>query len=325
MQSLPIIDISPLLDPYGDWRAVADNIYKACTGYGFFYIKGHGVSQKLQDQLEEFSKRFFALDHESKMQIHMSKAGKAWRGYFPVGEELTSGKPDIKEGLYFGEELAQDHKKVSNHTYLHGANLFPQRLLELKEIVLQYMEAMTDLGHALMRGLSLSLDFEANYFNKYYTADPFILFRIFHYPAESSFKSKEDLWGVGEHTDYGVLTILKQDNNGGLQVKSKGQWIEAPPIPNTFVCNIGDMLERMTKGLYLSTPHRVLNTSGRDRLSFPLFFDPNFDAEVRPLPVEEHRNDLTENLRWDNSNVHEFKGTFGDYILQKVSKVFPDL
>ena len=108
-----------------------------------------------------------------------------------------------------------------------------------------------------------------------------MLFRIFNYPA-----SEQDTWGVGEHTDYGLLTILKQDDAGGLEVKSGSNSINAPPVPHSFVCNIGDMLDRMTSGVYRSTPHRVRNMSGRDRLSFPFFFDPNFDAIVETVPLE---------------------------------------
>ncbi|MBM4254207.1 MAG: isopenicillin N synthase family oxygenase, partial [Deltaproteobacteria bacterium] len=131
-------------------------------------------------------------------------------------------------------------------------------------------------------------------------------------------------WGVGEHTDYGLLTILKQDDCGGLEIKRQGQWIHAPYEPNTFVCNMGDMLERMTGGLYRSTLHRVRNVSGRHRYSFPLFFDPGFDVQVGLLPgcsiIEEPAQS-----RWDLRSVHAFQGTYGDYLLDKVSKVFPQL
>ena len=151
-----------------------------------------------------------------------------------------------------------------------------------------------------------------------------MLFRIFHYPAGGA----EDAWGVGEHTDYGLLTLLAQDRFGGLQVKTPGGWIEAPPMDGALVCNIGDMLERLTGGRFKSTPHRVRNLSGHDRLSFPLFFDPDFTARMQPLPVAEEASskvaaDRME--RWDQASVHEFEGTYGDYLLSKVAKVFPQL
>src|SRR5437773_1117129 len=125
-------------------------------------------------------------------------------------------------------------------------------------------------------------------------------------------------------TDYGFLTILKQDMSGGLQVKTKSQWIDATPIPNSFVCNIGDMLDRLTGGRYLSAPHRVQHRAEQDRLSFAFFFDPNFNAEVKPLHIDaEVRDNRAE--RWDGASVHDFRGTYGDYLLSKVSKVFPEL
>ncbi len=172
-----------------------------------------------------------------------------------------------------------------------------------------------------MAGISLSLGLDKDYFRDRYTDDPLILFRIFNYPPNVT----SDSWGVGEHTDYGLLTILKQDDSGGLQVKSKLGWIEAPPIPNAFVCNLGDMLDRLTGGLYRSTPHRVRNVSGRDRLSFPFFFDPNFNAELHPLPLNRGNVQDDKQERWDKASVHEFQGTYGDYVLSKVGRVFPEL
>jgi isopenicillin N synthase-like dioxygenase len=100
--------------------------------------------------------------------------------------------------------------------------------------------------------------------------------------------------------------------------------VAAPPIPNSFVCNIGDMLDRLTGGHYLSTPHRVVNRSGHDRLSFPFFFDPNFNAEIRPIETGHGARD-NKDERWDRASVHDFRGTYGDYLLSKVSKVFPQL
>jgi polar amino acid transport system ATP-binding protein len=132
---------------------------------------------------------------------------------------------------------------------------------------------------------------------------------------------------VGEHTDYGLLTMLWQDDVGGLQIKTREGWVDAPPVAGSFICNIGDMLDRMTAGLYRSTPHRVaLNTTGRDRLSMPFFFDPHFEARVKPvegLAPPELADDRA--TRWDQASVHAFEGTYGDYLLAKVSKVFPEL
>jgi isopenicillin N synthase-like dioxygenase len=146
-----------------------------------------------------------------------------------------------------------------------------------------------------------------------------LLFRIFHYPPTPPASDGGENWGVGEHSDYGLLTLLAQDDHGGLQVKTPGGWIAAPPIPGTLVCNIGDMLDRLTGGWYLSTPHRVRNDSGEERLSFPLFFDPDFAAEMVPLPAEAAKGKGTSVPRWDNADLQAVKGTYGDYLLGKVS------
>lgn len=325
---VPIINIRALTGETGDRRPVAEQIRNACCDCGFFYITGHGVDEAIQERLEWLSQEFFAQPLDTKLEIRMALGGRAWRGYFPVGNELTSGQPDQKEGIYFGAELSPDHPMVKAGTPLHGRNLFPSNIPLFRETVLDYMAAMTQLGHRLMTGIALSLDLEENYFADRYTADPLTLFRIFNYPPLQA-SSDQALWSVGEHTDYGILTILKQDISGGLQVKAKtgwpnSGWIDAPPVPGSFVCNIGDMLDRMTGGLYRSTPHRVRNLSAKNRLSFPFFFDPNFNAEVKPIQSGLIPNDDSRE-RWDQANVHDFSGTYGEYLLGKVSKVFPEL
>jgi isopenicillin N synthase-like dioxygenase len=131
-------------------------------------------------------------------------------------------------------------------------------------------------------------------------------------------------WGVGEHTDYGLLTLLTRDDSGGLQVAAPEGWIDAPPIPGTLVANIGDMLDRLTGGWYRSTPHRVRNLSGHGRLSFPFFLDPGFAAEVPPLAGRAAAGD-DGRRRWDGQDLRAFTGTYGDYLLGKVARVLPQL
>lgn len=319
---IPVIDVSRLAGNAQDRQAVASELGQACRESGFFYAVGHGVREDLQTRLMELSRQFFAQDVDAKMQIRMARGGRAWRGYFRVGDELTSGKPDQKEGLYFGQELPADHPRVQEGVPLYGPNLFPIYPPGLREAVLEYMTALTQLGHRLMAGLALSMGLEESYFAERYTAEPLTLFRIFSYPPPPD----ASLWGVGEHTDYGLLTILLQDQAGGLEVRSRSRWVPAPPLPGSFVCNIGDMLDRMTRGVYRSTPHRVRNPAPRSRLSFPFFFDPNFFARIQPIEIPGQvapPDDQAE--RWDRASVHLFEGTYGDYLLRKVGKVFPEL
>ncbi len=329
LTTVPIVDVAALVDPASRpalQAQVAAAIHRACREHGFFYITGHGIDRGLQQALFDQCRAFFETPLQRKLAIHMRHGGAAWRGYFSVGEELTSGRPDQKEGLYFGSELAPDDPRVQTGIPLHGANLFPAEPKALRPLVLQYMAALTALAHRLMSGISQSLGLPASYFHTHYTRDPTVLFRVFHYPAQPVFDQTS--WGVGEHTDYGVLTILKQDEIGGLQIKRDDRWMDAPPIDDTFVCNIGDMLDRMTRGLYRSTPHRVRNTSGQSRLSLPFFFDPGWDCPVTPLPatpVLAAAQPSSAHERWDGQDVHAFAGTYGEYLLSKVSKVFPNL
>jgi isopenicillin N synthase-like dioxygenase len=299
---LPLIDVAPLVEGGDVRQQVAEQLGAACRDWGFFYIVGHGVDEALIRRLEEQSRAFFAQDLDTKLEIRMELGGRAWRGFFPVGDELTSGKPDRKEGIYFGTELDAGHPLVAAGVPLHGRNLFPAHMPAFRRAVLDYMAAMTRLGHALMAGIAVSLGREASFFADRYTSDPLTLFRIFNYPPQPDGGADVDEWGVGEHTDYGLLTMLRQDDAGGLQVKSPGGWIAAPPVDGSFVCNIGDMLGRLSDGRYRSTPHRVRNLAARDRLSFPFFFDPSWDARIPGLD-----------------------GTYGDYVLAKVGNVFPDL
>jgi isopenicillin N synthase-like dioxygenase len=321
-----VIDISSLVHGADDRHRSAGEIGRACRDCGFFYIVGHGVDVDLCRRLEQLSRQFFASPQSIKMRISMAQGGRAWRGYFPVGNELTSGKPDLKEGIYFGAELSDDDERVKSGQPMHGANLFPE-IPGFRDTVLQYIDALTNAGHALMSGVAISLGLSEDYFAQRYTGDPLVLFRIFNYPSSSQTSKPSDVrWGVGEHTDYGLLTILLQDDTGGLQVKSQSRWIDAPPIADSFICNIGDMLDRMTRGLYRSTPHRVQNVAQRDRLSFPFFFDPNFNARVQPIETPSTREFIDDrDERWDQTSVHEFRGTYGEYLLNKVAKVFPQL
>ena len=327
MSALPLLDIAPLLDPGAalpDRQRVGTALDAACRTSGFLLITGHGVDPALRDDLERWSRAFFALPDEVKESVAMPRAGAAWRGWFPVGGELTAGEPDRKEGIYFGTELGADDPRVQAGVPLHGANLFPAEPAELRPTVLRWIDEVSAVGQALLRGLALGLRIDEDWFARHLTADPTVLFRAFHYPPGDA-----DSWGVGEHTDYGLITLLAQDHHGGLQVRSNGEWIDVPADPYVFVVNIGDMLDRMTRGRYRSDPHRVRNLSGQDRVSFPLFLDPSWDARVTALPDSvfdgEAPPEDDADSRWDGASVHEWDGPYGDYLTAKVSRVFPDL
>lgn len=328
--TLPIIDMSHILDKNTPHKAIRKIIEKSFEDIGFAYIKNHGVSHELINELFSISKKFFSKEDQEKSEIDMKKSGLSWRGYFPLGGELTSGIPDQKEGIYFGENHDSKHPGVINNWPFHGENIWPQgdEFDRFPTIVSQYLQELTELGHNLMEAFAISLDLPRNYFRERFNS-PTILFRIFNYPRHS-WSETENQWGVREHTDMGFLTILKQDNSGGLQAKLKsGQWIDVPPIADTFVINIGDMLEYWTHGIYRATPHRVKNQGDGDRLSLPFFFDPSWTSTLEPID-KKHLGDRHSNSyekRWDGLKIMELSSeqSYGDFVWGKVKQVFPNL
>lgn len=310
MADVPVIDLR---------RAdAAARIDRACRDHGFFSVTGHGIDPDLLDRLLALAVEFFALPEEEKARIAMARGGRAWRGWFPVGGELTSGIPDRKEGIYFGAEGPPDHPLP-----LHGPNLFPERPADLGPTVLAVLDAFTALGQRLLGLLALGLGLDEGCFARDLTADPTILFRIFHYPPVTGPDGAGD-WGVAEHTDYGLLTLLLQDGSGGLQVRTGGRWVDVAPARGALVCNLGDMLERLTEGRYRSTPHRVRSPEGAGRVSCPFFFDPGWSTEVLPLPLPDPApGERVE--RWDDDDPLAFEGPYGAYLLSRVAKVFPSL
>ena len=309
-----MVDGLPIIDVSGEPETFAAELDRACRDRGFFYVVGHGVDRGLCERVATLAAEFIARPEAEKAEVAMARGGRAWRGWFGVGDELTSGRPDAKEGLYLGTELPPDDRP------LHGPNLWPAHPVGLRDAVLEYLDEVVAVGQRVLEGMALALGLDRTWFRDGLTADPLVLFRLFRYPPTDS-----DGWGVGEHTDYGLLTLLWQDDAGGLEVRSPDGWTAAPPVPGSFVCNLGDMLDRMTGGRYRSTAHRAVNRSGRDRYTFPLFLDPGWDASVAPIPLADAPPVDDAATRWDGASVHEVSGTYGEYLLGKVSKVFPDL
>lgn len=343
------VDLSAVVDSAEDGGLLVDDaalreagrrIDRACREHGFFSIVGHGVDPALRERLESLSGEFFGLDPDEKARIAMPLGGRAWRGWFPPGDELTSGRPDSKEGVYFGTDLSPDDSRVVEGRWLHGPNLWPARPAGLRDTVLEWMSEMERVARVVLGAMAVGMGLEPTWFDTNLTADPIVLFRIFHYlPVEARDVSQETLqrdrphitgskdqdWGVGEHTDYGLLTVLAQDDVGGLEVRIDDRWVMIDPVDDSFVCNIGDMLDRMTGGRYLSTVHRVRAPVGRSRLSFPFFFDPGWDVEVLPVPMLGDHARGQRPRRWDGSDLAELSGTYGQYLTTKVARVFPDL
>lgn len=284
-RELPVIDISGLTGAATERNAVARKLRVACTDTGFFYVTGHGVTAELIGQVFRQSQIFFALSVEQKLVLVIDKS-PCHRGYEPLRvQTLEPGAPpDLKEGFQMGLDLPADHPVVHNDPVNHGANQWPEHLPQFKDVMTSYMEEMMRVSRMLMMGLAVSLDLPDDYFDDFCDT-PVTNLRLLHYPPQPANPAPGEK-GCGAHTDWGGVTVLLQDDAGGLQVLSAdGSWIAAPPITGTFVVNIGDLFARWTNDLYRSTVHRVINTSGRDRYSVPFFFDGRSDHLVSCIPT----------------------------------------
>ncbi|MGB0410879.1 MAG: isopenicillin N synthase family dioxygenase [Pikeienuella sp.] len=270
----------PVLDGSLSDAKLAQAFSRAFGEVGFAYIENHGVANELRAQVFAASARFHAMPHDEKMSIALDQNH---RGFIPIDTSTdvnsklaTVTKPNQSESFMMMREDA-----TPDGGYLSGPNQWPA-LEGFREAVTDYHDALCALGHRLMRVAALSVGARADVFAPAF-APPTTWLRLLYYPPAPA-RRPDDLYGSAPHTDFGCLTILAQDNAGGLQVQTPfGDWIDVPPRADAFVVNVGDMLHRWSNGRLRSTPHRVINLSGRARFSCPFFFDPNVAAEIAPL------------------------------------------
>jgi len=283
LASVPVVDFQPFLEGSAAGRAkTVAEIAFACRQIGFFYLAGHGVPASLVDRVLENSKRFFALPAAEKQRLHI-KNSPFHRGYIGIGDEGLTKSGDFKEAFDMALDLPLSDPDVQAGKPFHGPNVYPPSPADFEPCMRAYYAAMLDLAGQLCRAFALGLgqaeDFFAGKIDK-----PLAQLRVLHYPPQSGEITGEWI-GIAEHSDYGLVSILSQDSVGGLQLRNAdGGWIHAPPMPGTFICNLGDAMARWTNDLWPATPHRVINTAGRDRYSTVLFFDPNYDCLIETLP-----------------------------------------
>jgi len=269
---------------------LANDIHKACRTIGFFYVTGHGVERALVDRAFAAAKAFFDLPLEHKMSIHMRKSPTR-AGYEPIAAQVldsqdsaaASAPPDLKESFYCGLEIAEGDPWSAKRLRGYGHNQWPQEEPAIRETLVPYYAEMSRLGAHLLRLIALSLEVEEDWFQPFFNP-PSATLRLIKYPPQPADAAFNQI-GAGAHTDWGGVTILAQDASGGLEVRNlAGEWIDAPPIENAFVINLGDLMARWTNGIYSSNMHRVKNNrSGRDRYSIPFFMSPRPDARIEAI------------------------------------------
>ncbi len=280
LKTLPLLDLSQLDGDARRRRAFLADLRAAARDVGFFYLRGHGVGSALNARLQQGARQFFALPEADKLAVQMVHSPH-FLGYNRAAAELTRGQPDWREQFDIGAErpaltLSDDTPRWAR---LQGPNQWPAALPTLKPLLLQWQQAMTAMSLRLLRAFALALSLPEQAFDRLYGEKPNEHIKLIRYPGREATGSAR---GVGAHKDSGFLSFLLQDEQKGLQVEvSEGRWIDAQPREDTFVVNIGELLELATNGYLRATVHRVETPpAGRDRLSIAFFLGARLDAVV---------------------------------------------
>jgi len=282
--AIPIVDLQNWQLKAVDESRLASAIDRAFRTVGFCYIQNTGVDEMQKQAAFQASRNFHALEQRAKDALAVNAFH---RGYMAPKTSVirTSSvtrvkRPNLSESFLVLHEVAPDEPRYGRP--LQGPNQWPTHWPEFREHVQAYDAAMTGLARRFTRLLALALDLRREALDPFFE-QPTTWLRMLRYPAQDA--SDSDQFGAAPHTDYGFITILAQDDIGGLEVRNKaGTWIPAPPLPGAFVVNVADMLARWTNDRWTSTPHRVRNLSGGDRYSIPFFWDPAMDSEIVCLP-----------------------------------------
>lgn len=275
--ALPIIDLAALRaeDP-----AEIARLQAALHDSGFLYLTGHDFTPSMVDRMFAMAREFFALPLEDRLAIDNINSAQ-FRGYTRVGYEYTQGQPDQRDQLDIANERPVLELGPDDPAYLKliGPNQWPAALPELRTVALEWFELARLTSHQLLRGIALALGQPAGFFDPWFDENTHDNMKIIRYPGSAGRAGDQ---GVGAHKDYGWIALLLQDDLGGLQVQAlDGTWLDAPPIPGTFVVNLGEMLEIVSGGYMRATVHRVVSPdTTRDRISIPFFPGPRLDAII---------------------------------------------
>lgn len=321
--TLPILDLARLNGGAAEAEAFRNDLRQATHEYGFFYLIGHGISEKLQESIITTARAFFDLPEADKMAIENLKSAQ-FRGYTRVGGELTKGVVDWREQIDIGpeREAVAAPSEVADYWRLEGPNQWPAALPSLKTVVTEWDDALSAVGVTLMQAWAESLGADAHVFDEAFAHNSFDLTKIVRYPGKSDPTPRQ---GVGAHKDSGVLTLLfVEPGKGGLQVQYGDDWIDAPPIHGAFVVNIGELLEVATEGYLKATVHRVISPLiGTDRISIPFFFGPALDATIPVLTLPPELAAAATGISTDPEN--EIFATYGENALKSRLRAHPDV
>ena len=283
--SLPVIDLTQLNGDFKQRNAFLEKLSSAARDVGFFYLTGHGISQQLSDDVQRVSRQLFALTEQEKLSVQMARSPH-FRGYNRAGSEITRSQPDYREQFDIGAERPAIVNPDAPWQRLQGPNQWPETLPELRVLLTRWQQEMTHVALELLRAFAEALSLPRNAFDDLYGEYPNEHIKLIRYPGRTDDESRQ---GVGAHKDSGFLTLLLQDDQTGLQVEvTPDNWVDATPLPGSFVVNIGELLELATNGYLRATVHRVVSPqAGHQRLSVAFFLGAQLDAVVPVYPLSE--------------------------------------
>lgn len=283
---VPVIDLAGTFSSADAREAAARELDAAGRASGMFFVIGHAVPPELIAEHFAYARAFFALDLAEKRTIDVSRSN-AFRGYEAFGTQtIDDDAPgDLKEGFIMGPDLAADHPHVLARYPNTGTNLWPLRPLGFRAHMEAWIGAMNALGRHLAALLARALDLPEDFFAEMLT-EPLTYSQLLHYPPVSpSFAGNR--FGAGAHVDWGLFTILLEDDVGGFEVRSAdGSWQAVRPLPGALSVILGELVVRLTNGRYRSAVHRVAQSlGGRSRYAMPTFFDPDYERRIACVPT----------------------------------------
>jgi isopenicillin N synthase-like dioxygenase len=287
-RAIPVIDVGPAFrgEP-GGLERVAAEVGRASERVGFFYVAGHGVDPAVVAAAFDASREFHALPLEDKLALKLNDNNI---GYLPVNESMQRAstvhkatRPNFNESFFISHERAADHPDVVAGTPLRGRNQWPAGHADMRRAMLAYFKALEGVGERILPVLARALDMPTRHFDPFFAGEAHINLRFLHYPPQDV--DDDEQFGQGPHTDNSFMTFLAREDVPGLAVRlPSGEWLAPPVIDGTFLVNLGNIMKRWSNDRFLSTPHGVLNDSGRDRYSIAFFYSPNVDAVIECLP-----------------------------------------
>ncbi|CEM04059.1 unnamed protein product [Vitrella brassicaformis CCMP3155] len=286
----------PVVDLRQQKEAIVAEIRHACQVWGFFTVTGHGIDKDTFAKVLEAADGVLSLPLQDKMKLKAKEKGVV-RGYMvyhgQLLDETTQTEPDRKEGFDFGEQFPADGSLGAadlpdKYELFYADNIWPDenQLPGFKQAVLTYQQQVRALGKRLTGYVSLAMGLPESFMADHAKHSPSLL-RLLKYAAIKSLP-EEGRVGCGAHTDWGLLTLLKTDGSGGLEIKPRwsDSWVEvAEPTDDCIIVNLGDMLQRWSNDVFVSTPHRVIIKQDRVRYSIPFFINADPMATVECVPT----------------------------------------